>query len=423
MPEPPHVDGLGDQVDHGSWALLRDPAFGTFFAGRFLSTGGVWIYNIVAAILAYELTGSTFMVAMVSVVQFGPQLVLSPLSGSLADRRDRRTILVVSRLTIAAGSGSLAAMVALWGLDGMPGVWPLMVASFVVGIGFVLSAPAQNALIPSLVTPGHLSRAVALNAIPPTMSRATGPAVGAYVALSVGTAPAFALAALLNVAFAVIAARLPIVRAFDRPAGADKRVRAAIRYVRRDRAVAVLLLGVLAVGFGSDPVLTLTPAISDAFGKSTAHVGLFASMFGVGAGIALLAVPRLQRAVGAPTVVTGGLVVLAGATIAVSLAPVPWMAAVAFGVSGSGMGSAFASLSSQLHERVPDELRGRIMALWAVAYLGSRPVAALLTGSLADATSTNVALAAVGVAVGLAAWWCRPSQLTHRAWRRPASAE
>lgn len=397
--------------DQGSLALLRDPVFGTFFAGRFLSTGGVWIHNIVAAILAYELTRSTFVVAMVSVAQFGPQLVLSPLSGSLADRRDRRMLLVVGRLLIASGSGGLAAMVAFWGVDGMPGAWPVIVAGLVVGVGFVIAAPAQNALIPALVAPGYLARAIALNAIPPTLSRATGPAVGAYVALSLGPATAFALAAALNTAFAVIASQLPIVREFEHPEGADKRVRAAIQYVRRDRPTALLLLGILAVGFGSDPVLTLTPAISDAFGESTEYVGLMASAFGVGAGVALLLVPRLQRVVGSPTVVSGGLFVLATSTVLVGLAPALWGVVAAFTASGAGMGAAFASLNTQLHERVPDVLRGRIMALWAVAYLGSRPVAALLTGSVADATSTTVSLTAVGVFVAVAAWLCRPALL------------
>lgn len=397
--------------DEGSLALLRDPVFGTFFAGRFLSTGGVWIHNIVAAILAYELTRSTFIVAMVSVAQFGPQLVLSPLSGSLADRVDRRMLLVVGRMLIACGSGGLAAAIWYWGVEGMPGAGPVIVAGLVVGVGFVIAAPAQNALIPALVSDRRLTRAVALNAIPPTLSRATGPAVGAYVALALGPATAFALAAAMNTAFAVIASLLPIVQRFEHPVGADKRVRAAVHFVRRDKPTALLLLGVLAVGFGSDPVLTLTPAISDSFGDSTEYVGLFASMFGGGAGVALLAVPRLQRLVGSRAVVTGGLVVLAGATFMAALTPLLGGVIAAFGIAGAGMGAAFASLNSQLHERVPDVLRGRIMALWAVAYLGSRPIAALLTGILADATNTSVSLVAVGSTVALAAWICRPSRL------------
>lgn len=406
--EPTPATPIGDE---GSLALLRDPVFGIFFAGRFLSTGGVWIHNIVAAMLAYEVTGSTLVVGMVSVAQFGPQLVLSPLSGSVADRLDRRTLLVVGRLLIASGSAAMAGITAAWGVEGMPGAWPLILASVVVGVGFVIAAPAQNAIIPALVVPGRLARAIALNAFPPTLSRATGPALGAYVALSLGFTSAFALAAAMNCVFAVIGARLPMVQEFEHPPGADKRVRAAVRYVWQDKVTGLLLLGVLAVGIGSDPVLTLTPALSDRFGDSTEYVGMFASVFGIGAGLALLAVPRLQRKVGSPTVVSAGLALLATSTALTALAPNPLVVASTFTFAGAGMGAAFAASNTQLLERVPDELRGRIMGVWAVAYLGSRPVAAMLTGSLADSTGPAAALIGVGVLVAVVAWWCRPSQL------------
>lgn len=396
----------------GNVGLLTDRVFGAYFLGRLFSTGGVWIHNVVAAILAYEITGSTFMVGMISVAQFGPQLVFSPLSGSLADRFDRRSILLLGRLLIAFGSGALAVAVGYWGVDGMPGIWPLMAAALVVGLGFVVAAPAQNALIPALVYPAELAPAVALNAIPPTVARAVGPAVGAIVALTLGPMVAFGIAAGANLVFAAIVFYLPIVGRSAPPVGSDSRVRIGIRYVMQDRPTALILLGVLAVGFGADPVITLTPALSAAFGETTQYVGLFASVFGVGAGLGLLAVARLRSLVGAATSSSLGLWLLAGGILLAGIMPVLTAVLISFLIAGMGMGLSFASLSTQLQERIPEELRGRIMALWAVAYLGSRPIAGTSMGLVADIASTSTAFVCVAGLVAVVAWVCRPGQLS-----------
>src|SRR5690606_28216478 len=168
----------------GSLGLLVDPVFGPFFGAKLLGTAGVWIYNIVAAILAFELSGSALVVGLVSVAQFGPQLLLAPLSGAMADRGNRRLQLAVGKLLVAVASGGLGVWIWLVGVEGLPGVWPVIATAFVVGLGFVLVGPAQNALIPALVRPNELAPAIALNTVPPTVARAAGPAVGALVATS-----------------------------------------------------------------------------------------------------------------------------------------------------------------------------------------------------------------------------------------------
>jgi MFS family permease len=165
-----------------SWQLLADPVFGPFFAGKALSTAGIWVHNIVAAILAWELSRSAFVVGLVSVAQFGPQLVFAPLSGAMADRGDRRRQLITGRLIAASGSGGLALWIALVGVDGLPGAWPVVATALVVGLGFVVGGPAMNALIPALVRPNELAAAVAVNSIPFTVARAAGPALGALLA-------------------------------------------------------------------------------------------------------------------------------------------------------------------------------------------------------------------------------------------------
>jgi MFS family permease len=397
----------------GSFRLLIDPTFGPFFAGKLLSTAGIWVHNIVAAILAYELSGSAFVVGLVSVAQFGPQLLFAPLSGAMADRGDRRRQVILGRLIAAAGSGSLAVAIFVLGVDGLPGAWVVVLAALIVGIGFVVGGPAMNALIPSLVRRNELASAVALNAIPFTVARAGGPAVGALIAATTGPASAFALAAATNVVFALLL--LPLhLETRARPNGADRRVRAGLRYLREDRAIWLLLIGVAAIGVGADPVITLTPSLSAGFGAGSTLVGVFASSFGVGAGLAFVVLSLLRRSLSLSQVATLGLGLLATGLLGTALSPSPPFAVVALALGGAGMTFSLTSLSTELQQRLPDELRGRVMALWSVAFLGSRPIAAGFNGALADATSPSLAFGVVAVVVAVAAWLCRPSAVAAR---------
>ena len=398
----------------GSLRLLTDPLFGTYFAGKLLSTAGIWIHNIVAAILAYELSGSALAVGMVSVAQFGPQLLLAPLSGAMADRGDRRRQLVIGKLIVAVGSGGLAVWIWRVGVQGLPGAWSVVLAAFVVGLGFVLVAPAQNALIPALVRPGELAPAIALNAVPPTIARAGGPAVGALVAGSTSPAVAFAIAAATNVVFALLILPLNVRSRADNGGGTDLRVRAGVRYLRQDRGIALLLVGIAAIGVGADPVITLTPSLSAGFGAGSTLVGVFASSFGIGAGAAFVFLSSLRRRLGLPRVGTAGLLLLAVGIAAAGVSPTPALVIVSLGVAGSGMTLSLTSLSTQLQQRLPDDLRGRLMALWSIAFLGSRPIAAAIDGAVSDATAPIVAFVMVAVVVTVAAWLSRPSMMAAR---------
>ncbi len=397
-----------------SWQLLADPVFGPFFAGKILATGGVWVHNIVAAILAWELSRSALVVGLVSVAQFGPQLLFAPLSGALADRGDRRVQLIAGRLIVVLGSGGLALWLALVGADGLPGAWPVVATALVVGIGFVVGGPAMNALVPTLVRPNELAAAVALNSIPVTVARAAGPAIGALLAATLGPASAFGLAAGTNLLFALLVVPLPIRGRAEAPAGGDRRVRAGVRYLREDRGIGLLLLGIAAVGIGADPVITLTPSLAAELGAGSALVGVFASSFGIGAGLAFVVLTRLRQRFGLDGVAVRGLVLLATGTALAGLAPAAPLVSTAFAIGGAGMTMALTALSTLLLGRLPDALRGRVMALWAMAFLGSRPVAAAVNGTVADATAPVVAFLAVGVVVALAAVAVRPSRLAAR---------
>lgn len=394
----------------GSLRLLGDRTFGPFFIGQLLATAGVWVHNIAAAIVVYELTRSAALVGAVSIAQFGPQLLLAPWSGAMADRGDRRRQVVWGRLVTVLGSGGLALWIATIGLDGVPGALAVIAAALVVGVGFALGGPAMQALIPSLVRPSELASGVALSAAPFTLARAGGPAIGALVVTTAGPAAAFAVAAASNLVFAVLVMVLAIPH-LERSPVSDSSVRAGFRHIRGDGAVLVLLLGACTVGIGADPVITLSPPIADALGGGSRLVGWLASAFGIGAALAFPLLGWLRRSAGLHRMASGGLLVMAAGLGLLALAPVAWLALGAMGIAGAGITLAVTSLSTQLQQRSPEDLRGRIMAVWLIAFLGSRPLAAGVNGGIADAISPAAALAVVVAVLVGGAWLVRPARI------------
>lgn len=381
----------------GSLQLLADRTFGPYLAAKLGSSIGVWVYNVVAAVVVFDLTRSAFMVGVVSVAMFLPQVVLAPLAGARADRGSHRRQLALSRLVVTTGAGGLALWAAVEGMQAEAGAWLVVSAGLVVGIGFAIGGPAAHALLPALVRPSELSAAVALSQTPFTVARAVGPALGAGLLAVAGPAAGFAFTAATNAVYAVVALRVRI-RPVERLADVDRSVRAGLRHLRADPVCALLLLAVAATGFGVDPVITLTPSIADGLGGGERLVGAMASAFGAGAAVSALASGSVRRRIGVPRLAPLGFAGFAAGLAALALAPSPVWAVAALVVAGSGMIFAVTSLTTQLQARLPEHLRGRIMALWMVAFVGSRPLAAAINGSVADAVSVQLALA-IGVAV------------------------
>ena len=385
MPEPaaPDPDGAPDASPRSTAALLVDPTFGPWFLGNLLSNSGNWLYNVTAAVVVYNLTGSALLVGVVSVAQFASLAILSPWAGALSDRFDRRLMLVASQAFAAASATGIAVTVVLTGADGLPGAWPVILATTGIGVGVAFAGPALQALVPALVDDADLENAVALTSLTFNIGRAIGPAAGGVLLATVGAEVAFVVNA---VSFLALIGALALIRprAVARTDGGDRSVRAGLAYVRADPVLLALLVGIGAVGFAADPINTLAPPLAAALGGGDGLVAFLVSAFGVGAaGIALVA-GRVQRQFGVLPVARAGCLVLAAGLVAAALAPGPATALIAFAVMGTGFLLGVSTLTSALQRRVDEDLRGRVMALWSVAFLGTRPVAAIVDGAAAD---------------------------------------
>jgi MFS family permease len=392
--------------------LMFDPVFGALFWGKMFAVVAVWTHGIVAAIVMYDATHSALMVGMVGVVQFGPQLILSPTSGKWADTGNPARQILLGRVLCVAGSGFAAVwLFADSDMSGMAVAIPVLIGSLLVGLGFVVGGPAMQSIVPNLIREGELSTAMALNSMPMTVGRIAGPATGAYLAAHLGSAAGFAVSAALHLAFAIFLLVVTFPSPPERPSGADYRVRTALRYVWRDRPLLLALLAVTTVGIASDPSITLTPSMADELGGGAHLVGLLSASFGVGAAVGMTVLAIMGGRMASARVSSIGMAGLATGCGVLTFATTPTVALAGFTVSGLGFGWAMTGLSTVVQERAPEELRGRIMALWLVGFLGSRPIAAVLLGGTADWVSVQAAFGVAAVLTAAVALWCRPSNL------------
>lgn len=386
-------------------ALLRDRTFGPFMIGKILSAGGNWIQQIAAAVLMFELTRSAFMVGVMSMVMFAGPLVLALWTGTLTDRRDRRRVLMVGR-TISGGSvGLLALVLVIKGVDGFGGAPVLLVLAAVMGIGNALTAPAMQAITPALVSDEDLEQALALGSVAPSIARTVGPAAGAGLVVLGGPGLAFAVAAGTHLIFVLVLVRIrarPQRREAGRPG-----LFGGVRYLVRERSAGLLVLAMALMAFGADPIITLTPSLADQLGGGSQLVGLFASMFGVGSVLVVVLFRALRRLLSLRRVGVAGFLVVGAGLLCAALVPSVVGASVGFLIAGAGFMMVAVALNTRIQARVPDELRGRVMALWGVATLGSRPLAAPVNGAIADMSSVTAALLTAAAITVAASWLAR----------------
>lgn len=401
-PEPAHLASAA----RSSRELLVDRTFGPWFWGNLASNTGNWLFNVTSAVVVYQLTRSTLLVGLISIAQFAPLAFLAPFAGAWSDRFDRRRLLLGAQVFAAASATLLASAVVVLGIDGLPGAWPLLAAAGGIGIGQAIAAPALSALVPGLVPDADLESAVALTSFTFNIGRALGPATSGVLLVTLGAGAAFVINA---ASFLVLIAVLLIVRARPREdTSSDRSVRAGLRYVRANRTALLLLAGVAAAGFAADPIITLSPALSDLLGGGATLVAILVSAFGILAAPAALASGSLQRRFSSPRVAGTGMLCMAGGLGLAALAFAPAIAVVGFGVTGIGFVFAVTGFTSLLQRQVPDGLRGRVMALWSIAFLGNRPVAALLDGAAADLAGPRAAMG-LAITVALVGAW-----LAHR---------
>lgn len=389
------MNGAGRTAATGPAAALRligDRNFGPYFVGNAASASGTWFQNLAAAILIFRVTHSAFLLGVLNFGNFVPVLVLAPWAGSAADRYDRRRLLLATQLVSAALSGALAALA--WG--GLARVWVVIVFALGLGTMSAFSTPASQALIANLVERDDLPSAVALNSMTFNLARAVGPALATVSVSTLGIPASFAIN---SASYLLLVAGVLVVRSTPRVAAsrAGTSLRESVRLVRAQPELLALLLIVTVVGFGSDPVNTEAPAFAHAFGRPDTEAGYVVGAFGAGAVVAAFLLAG--RVAGSRRRMVGTLLLLGGGMVAFSLEDWLPLGFLLLAVAGFGYLASNTSATSRLQLAVEENQRGRIMALWGVAFLGFRPFASLLDGAVAGGFGVRTAGVVLAVPV------------------------
>ena len=329
----------------------------------------VWTHGIVAAIVMYDATRSALMVGLVGVVQFGPQLILSPTSGKWADTGNPARQILLGRVLCVVGSGFAAVWLFLDpSLQGMSAAIPILIGSLLVGLGFVVGGPAMQSIVPNLIRGGELSTAMALNSMPMTVGRIVGPATGAYLAAHLGSAAAFAASAVLHLVFAIFLSRCAFrLRRSVSPAPTTGSAPPS-RMSRRDRPLLLALIAVAMVGIASDPSITLAPSMADQLGGDSRMVGMLSASFGIGAAIGMVLLAYMGSGWPRSGCRPSGCPVWLPDVRCWRFGTVPAVALAGFALAGLGFGAAMTGLAPWCRS-APRRSCGA--ASWRCGWLGS----------------------------------------------------
>jgi MFS family permease len=395
--------------------LRRNRAFSRLFSAQLISFAGDWFATVAILGLALELTGSPTVASLLLVVQTGAFALASPIAGVLADRFDRRRLMVIadlSRVPVA-----LAFLLA----RGPDSLWIAFVAAALLSFGAAVFEPSSSASLPNLVDDDELGEANVLIGSAWGTMLAVGAAVGGAVAATFGRDVAFGVNAASFAASAVLI--VGIRRPFSRHGrdaaahhemphaglrGIGESVRVVLRFARGNRTLAALLLSKTTFGVGTGVIVMLAVFGRDVFGAGDAGIGVLFAARGLGALIG----PFLARSIvgltdrGLLLGIAGSFVTYAIGYSLLPLSPVLWVAALCVFVAHLGGGSQWMLSSYGLQRASPDSIRGRVFSfdygLVTVTIALSTLVAGILAERLAPAVTTWVM---VGLAATAASGW------------------
>ena len=382
---------------------LRYRNYRLYFFGQLVSVMGTWMQTVAQSFLVLDLTHSGTDLGLVTAARFLPILLFGPAGGLFADRRNKRRILYVTQ----ALSGVLAGIFAILTGTHVIDMWLVYVLALSLGFVNVFDNPARQSFISEMVPPEELPNAVTLNSVSLNIARVFGGALGGVLAAVLGLALCFGCNAISFVA--VIASLAAMNGALLYPARPVKRlpgqIRQGLRYVRETPELLIPLLMIALVGtLAWEFQVTLPLMASNVFGGGAGAYGVMASVMGVGAvGGGLVSAARGRpRARSLCVAAIGWGIAITAAAVAPTL-PLE-LAALVFVGYGSITFNSYAKTTLQL--AAEPAMRGRVMALWALAWQGSTPLGGPLVGWIAQELGARWSLVAGGlptIACGLLA--------------------
>jgi MFS family permease len=387
-----------------SFDSLAVPNYRRYFAGQLVSLSGTWMQTVAALWLVLSLTGSGVAIGLTTALQFLPMLLFGAWGGLLADRFSKRRLLMATQALMAIPAVGLFAVTEA----GIAAPWMVFLAVFAMGAVNAVDNPTRQSFAIEMVGPDRVVNAVSLNSVIVQSARIFGPAFAGVLIAALGVGPCFAVNALSFGAMILALWGMDPAKLRTGPRASRERgaIRAGLRYVRSTPELAVplaLMALVGTFGFNFQVILPLLARFS--FGGGPGVYAALVSAMAVGSVAGALVTGSHGRT--SPRLIAGAALAFGGAALLAAVAPAKAVEIAALVVLGAASVTFAATINSSLQLAVTPHMRGRVMALYSVVFLGSTPIGGPLAGWLSQAYDPRFALLLAAISGLSAAWAAR----------------
>jgi MFS family permease len=391
------TEGDAPAARSGTFVAFRYRNFTLMWSASLLSSSGTWLQNVAVPFVIYRITESGAWLGFTGFLSYLPMVITGPWAGSVADRYQRRTVLLV---TGVLQFGLTMALWAVWAA-GERRIGPILILLVANGFAAGFSVASWQAFVTELVPREHLLNAVTLNSAQFNAARAFGPALGGIVLATLGAGWSFFINAMTFLAMIVALLLVkvpPLVRA--KVVGRAKPLSEmldAVRYVRTEAGIVVCLLVVFTLGFLGGPLFNLLVVFADdVFKVGDGVYGLLAGCMGAGAILVAPLVAGRGSRMARSRLVSFAMAAYGLALIALGLAPVAPLAAAALLVAGAGYLGISSTLNTTVQLQVTELMRGKVLALYIMVLTIAVPLGSLVQGWLVDLIGVQATVSGAG---------------------------
>ncbi len=387
-----------------TFSALRVEAYRWIWIGSFISNIGTWIQKVGQPWLILQLSASPFLLGLDGFLQDIPLLLFLLVGGVVVDKFDKRKILMLSQVVQLSAALTISVLIVL----GEIRIPVILVLSFVVGCMQAFSTPAYLSFIPEIVGQAHLANAVALNSMQFNLSRLIGPVIGGLLLGSIGVAWCFGLNALSFVAMFVVLLFAPSSPPSDArvsPNSLIAQIREGFQAVFSRKELVAIITIVFGISFFGAPLLGFIAVLAkDALNVGAHGFSLALASFGLGAVLGAIAVSSLQPHWIRPKTVIVTASSLAVFILLVALSTFYVLSLFLLLLSGFAFVSSNVIGNTILQTTIADNLRGRAVSIYALAFRGGAPLGSLITGIAVEHLGIHIALSLNGIGLFAIVW-------------------
>ncbi len=387
-----------------TFAAFKNRNYRLFITGQFISLSGTWMQSVGLAWLVLDLTGSGTALGLVIAAQFTPTLIGGPWGGVIADRFDKRTLLLITQ----TAAGFLALALGLLTVTDTVELWMVYVIACSFGVITAVDNPSRQTFVMEMVGQQSIANAVTLNSVAVNLARVIGPAIAGVMIATVGIGVCFLAnaASYVSVLAALLLIRTSELHPTERSGRGKGQLRDGFRYVRSTKVLRVPLIMMAVIGTLAYEFTITLPLLSEfTFGAGAGGFAAMTSLMGAGAVLGGLATasfgPPTPRRLSLAAIAFGCLI------LALSVSPTLTIALVVTPFLGAASVTVIALSNATLQLGSEPRFRGRVMALFSVAFLGSTPIGGPIVGFVAEQTGPRFALglgAVAAIGAGIFGW-------------------